>query len=68
MDVFIAALVGYHGAFAIGLTSYPAAEARVSLTHDNVPNTAIVFKVKAPISKPETVSFEAGVFLSLWRF
>lgn len=68
MDALTAALIGYHGLLTVGLTSYPAAEGRFTLTHDNVPGTAITLKVKAPISKPEPVSLEASVHLVLWRF
>lgn len=61
-------LATWHGALAIGLTSYPAAEAKLTLESTLAPDLAIEFVTVGPIGKPEPISLRAGLYLTLWRF
>ena len=61
-------LAVFHGAFAVGMTTYPALEAKVTLTNEQVPNAAIEIVALAPISKPEPLTIRVGGYVTLWKF
>lgn len=60
--------LGFHGATTLGLTSYPALEAGIAITHEQAPTFALDFKLKAPISRAESLSVEVAGRWTPWRF
>lgn len=62
------ALATYHGALTVGLTTYPALEAKFALTNERAPNVSVETILTAPISRPEPVGLKLGIHLTVWRF
>ena len=58
----------FHGALTVGLTTYPALESRFTLQTELLPAAAVEILAKAPVSKAEPLTLQAGVHLTIWQF
>ena len=67
MDLF--SVIALHGVLTVGLTTYPALESRFTLTAPALaPKVAVEVLARTPISRPEPITLQAGVHVTVWEF